>query len=165
MLSTPSIRKLLNVLRRPLTLNEPSRGVKPPVFSADSRTPVVSSASDEYSRPFSGSARVCSPVITWPRWLVSVSSSVRRGGHLDPLGQLSDLQRQVDALPRADGQPDVVGERDREAGLLGGHHVGADADRDELVAAVGVGRLRLGDAGLGRVSVIVAPAPPRRSDR
>ena len=46
--------------------------------SATSRracTPVVSSASDEYSRPFSGSARVCSPVITWPRWLESVSTS------------------------------------------------------------------------------------------
>ncbi len=63
------------MLRRPLTLNEPSRGVKPPVLSADRRTPVVSSASDEYSRPFNGSARVCSPVMICPRWLVSVSSS------------------------------------------------------------------------------------------
>src|SRR5215212_5184746 len=76
LLSTPSIRKLLNVLRRPLTLNAPSRGVLP-VVSDDpaSLTPVVSSASDEYSRERSGSARVWSPVITWPRWLESVSMS------------------------------------------------------------------------------------------
>ena len=72
----PSIRKLLKVLRRPFTLNAPSRGV--PVvllFSADCRTPVVSSASAEYSRPFSGNSRVCAPVITCPRWLESVSTS------------------------------------------------------------------------------------------
>ncbi len=66
----------MNVLRRPFTLNEPSRGVCPPVFRAERRTPVVSSASEEYSRPFNGSARVWSPVITCPRWLVSVSSRV-----------------------------------------------------------------------------------------
>ena len=118
----------MNVLRRPLTLNEPSRGVKPPVLSADSRTPVVSSASDEYSRPFSGSARVCSPVMTWPRWLVSVSSRVAAARHLDRLGQLADLHRQIDALARADGELDVVGQRDGEARLLGGHELGADAD-------------------------------------
>ena len=44
-------------------------------FSADWRTPVVRSASAEYSRPFSGRPRVCSPVITCPRWLESVSTS------------------------------------------------------------------------------------------
>ena len=72
----PSIRKLLTVLRRPLTLNAPSRGVLP-VVSEDpaSLTPVVRSASDEYSRETSGSARICSPLITWPRWLESVSTS------------------------------------------------------------------------------------------
>ena len=64
------------MLRRPLTLNAPSRGVLPVVSDEPpSLTPVVSSASAEYSRPFSGSARVCSPVITWPRWLESVSMS------------------------------------------------------------------------------------------
>ena len=36
---------------------------------------MVSSASDEYSREMSGSARVWSPLITWPRWLESVSTS------------------------------------------------------------------------------------------
>jgi hypothetical protein len=46
-LSTPSIRKLLTVLRRPLMLNDPSRGVNPPVPIADWRTPVVSSARAE----------------------------------------------------------------------------------------------------------------------
>src|SRR5689334_18089272 len=75
LLSTPSIRKLLNVERRPLTLNDPSRGVKPPVLSADNRTPGDSSASAEYSRPLSGNALVCSPVITWLRSLESVCSS------------------------------------------------------------------------------------------
>ena len=65
----------MNVERRPLTLNEPSRGVKPPVLSADRRTPGDSSASAEYSRPLSGSALVCSPVITWLRSLESVCSS------------------------------------------------------------------------------------------
>ena len=77
LLSTPSIRKLLNVLRRPLTLNAPSRGVPfalELLFSADWRTPVESSASAEYSRPFSASSRICSPVMTWLRWLVSVST-------------------------------------------------------------------------------------------
>jgi len=38
-------------------------------------TPVLSSARAEYSREMSGSARICSPLITWPRWLVSVSTS------------------------------------------------------------------------------------------
>ena len=76
LLSTPSIRKLLNVLRSPLTLNAPSRGVPfGLLFSADWRTPVVSRASDEYSRPLSASSRIWSPVMTWPRWLESVSTS------------------------------------------------------------------------------------------
>src|SRR5262245_46040050 len=78
LLSTPSIRKLLNVLRRPFTLNAPSRGVALALellLSADWRTPVVSSASAEYSRPLSARPRIWSPVITWLRWLVSVSTS------------------------------------------------------------------------------------------
>src|SRR5919108_1957320 len=59
LLSTPSIRKLLNVLRRPFTLNAPSRGVFPVVNDEPpDLTPVVRSASDEYSRPLRGSARV-----------------------------------------------------------------------------------------------------------
>ena len=66
----------MNVLRRPLTLKAPSRGVPfVLLFSADWRTPVASRASAEYSRPFSASSRIWSPVITWPRWLVSVSMS------------------------------------------------------------------------------------------
>ena len=66
----------MNTLRRPLTLNAPSRGVLPVVSDEPpSFTPVVSSASDEYSREMSGSARVWSPLITWPRWLESVSTS------------------------------------------------------------------------------------------
>ena len=64
----------MNVERSPFTLNEPSRGVKPPVLSAERRTPGESSASCEYSRPLSGSARVTSPLMTWPRSLESVWS-------------------------------------------------------------------------------------------
>ena len=65
----------MKVDRRPLTLNEPSRGVNPPVPIADWRTPGDSNASCEYSRPFSGSAFVCSPVITWLRSDESVWSN------------------------------------------------------------------------------------------
>ena len=66
----------MKVLRRPLTLNAPSRGVPLVLLlSADWRTPVESSASAEYSRPLSASSRICSPLITWLRWLVSVSTS------------------------------------------------------------------------------------------
>src|SRR5687767_1774746 len=51
LLSMPSSRKLLTVLRRPLTLNAPSRGVFPVVSDEPaSFTPVVSSASEAYSR-------------------------------------------------------------------------------------------------------------------
>src|SRR5512145_2455654 len=65
LLSMPSSRKLLNVLRRPLMLNEPSRTVcDDPVLSADNLTPGLSSASAEYSRPFSGSCTACSLVMT-----------------------------------------------------------------------------------------------------
>ena len=71
----PSSRKLFTVLRSPLMLNEPSRTVDAePVLSAESRTPGLSSASEEYSRPFNGSSTACSPVISCPRWLESVSS-------------------------------------------------------------------------------------------
>jgi hypothetical protein len=44
LLSMPSSWKLLAVLRRPLTLNEPSRPLVPTPFWFDSRTPVESSA-------------------------------------------------------------------------------------------------------------------------
>ena len=71
----------------------------------------------EYSRPFSASSRIWSPVMTWPRWLVSVSSERRRGRHLDLLGHLPDCHLQVHAHPRADLHLHVVHERDREARL------------------------------------------------
>src|SRR2546425_5774182 len=70
LLSTPSRRKLLNVLRRPLTLYAPSRVrtvTALPVPMGENLVPAVSSNSDEYSRPFSGSSFTASPPITWPR--------------------------------------------------------------------------------------------------
>ena len=103
------------MLRRPLTLNAPSRGVFPVVSDVPpSLTPVVSSASDEYSREMSGSARVCSPLMTWLRWLESVSTSGERADDLDLLRHLADRHLQVDAQPRADLHLDVVDERDGE---------------------------------------------------
>ena len=42
--------------------------------------------SAEYSRPFSGSATACSCVITWPRWLESVSSALTSAVTIDRLG-------------------------------------------------------------------------------
>ena len=74
LLSTPSSRKLLNVLRRPLTVNAPSRPVPALLLIAERRTPVVSCINAEYSRPLSGSATTCSAVTTWLRWLESRSS-------------------------------------------------------------------------------------------
>ena len=66
----------MKTLRSPLTLNAPSRGVLLVLlFSADWRTPVASSASAEYSRPFNGNSRIWAAVITWLRSLRSVSSS------------------------------------------------------------------------------------------
>ena len=60
----------------PFTLKEPSRLVTVlPVLNAERRTPGLSRASDEYSRPFSGSSTACRPVMSWPRWLESVSST------------------------------------------------------------------------------------------
>ena len=71
----PSSRKLFSVLRRPLTLNDPSRGAFGwPMVPIDSRAPVVSATSAEYSRPFSGSSTACRREIAWPRSLLSVSS-------------------------------------------------------------------------------------------
>ena len=75
LLSMPSSWKLLAVLRRPLTLNEPSRPLVPMPFWFDSRTPVESSARLEYERPFSGRLTICCRSMTWPRSLESVSSS------------------------------------------------------------------------------------------
>ena len=69
--------------------------------------------------------------MTWPRWLVSVSSRVA-AADLDPLGQLPHLHRQIDALPGADRQLDAVGHGDGETLLFGGDEVRADPERREL---------------------------------
>jgi len=61
----------LKVERRPLMLNEASR--EAPID--DCRAPGDSNVSAEYSRPFSGSARVCSAVMIWLRSLESVCSN------------------------------------------------------------------------------------------
>ena len=53
---------------------------------------------------------------------------------------LADRHAEVDALAGANGDLHVVDERDREAGLLGRHHVGADAHGEELEVPVRVAR-------------------------
>ena len=140
----------MKVLRRPLTLNVPSRGVPPVVrFDEPSLTPVVNSASAEYSRPFNGSARVWSPVMTWPRWLESVS--IRGDSPLTVTASsiAPTLKLDVDALPAADLDLHL-GRLRREPGQLGSNGVVAGAHREELVGAALVGHLRRGHAG-GRV--------------
>jgi hypothetical protein len=62
------------------------------------------------------------------------------GGHLHLLAHLAHRQRDVDALPSADLDFDVVDQGHREAALLGRDHVHARTDRDELVDAFGVAR-------------------------
>ena len=144
----PSSRKLFIVLRRPLTLNDPSRGAfGEPVLTIDSRAPVVSATSAEYSRPFSGSSTACRREITWPRWLLSVSSRTHVARDLDRLARLADREREIDALAGADAHRDVVGRRRREGLLPGREPVAADAHGEELVVAVGVGRGGGADAG------------------
>jgi hypothetical protein len=54
----------------------------------------------------------------------------------------------IHALARADRQPDVVRHRDGKARSFRRHDIGADAQRDEFVAAARIGRPRLRDAGL-----------------
>ena len=65
-----------------------------------------------------------------------------RADDLDRLADVADRQRQVDALPRVDGDVDVLGFGDRETLQLAAHAVGADADVEELVVAVGVASRR-----------------------
>ena len=148
--------------RRPLTLNEPSRGVQLPVLSADSRD----AGRQQRQR------RVLAAVERQRALLAgddlaalaeSVSSShVAR--HLDRLGHLADGQRRG---PRAGGRrlPTCTLSTDghREAGLVGGDDVAADAHGEELVVAVGVGAgVALTPVSrLVRVTVAPATTAPR----
>ena len=71
-----------------------------------------------------------------------------RGPHLHLLGELAHGHRHVHAQTRADRDLHVVDDRHREAGLVGGHHVAADAHVEELVVPLGVGGAFGGDAGV-----------------
>jgi hypothetical protein len=92
------MRKLLKVLRRPLTLNDLAQGVRG--AGVEPRKPGAGHQQHErqYSRPFSGSSIAC-----WrdhlARWLLSVSSSLRRRD-LDRLAHLTGGEREVDAAAR-----------------------------------------------------------------
>jgi hypothetical protein len=66
----------------------------------------------------SASSRICSPVITWLRWLVSVSMSGDEPVTTTFSDSWADRQLHVDTQPGADLHLDVVGERDREAGFF-----------------------------------------------
>ena len=136
------------MLRRPLTLNAPSRGVPLVLlFSADWRTPVESSASDGV---LAAVQRELAHLVAGDHLAALARVGLdqrRRAGDLDLLGQLADRQLHVDAQPGADLHLDVVGERDREAGFFGRHQVDAALDRDELVGAVAGGGPRQRNAG------------------
>ena len=73
----------------------------------------------------------------------------QRRGDDDPLRQLPDRHRQIDAHARRDLHLNVVHERDGEAALLGRDDVDAGLHRDELVPAVLAGGARDRHAGLG----------------
>ena len=127
----------MNVLRRPLTLNAPSRGVPLVLlFSADWRTPVESSARAEYSRPFSASSRIWSPVITWLRWLESVSIS----GDEPVTTTFSDSWPTASCMSTRSRAPTCTWTLSVSAiekpGFLGRHEVDTAFDRDELVGAI-----------------------------
>ena len=88
-------------------------------------------------------------MITWLRWLESVSISGDAPVTSTFSRQLADRHLQVDAHAGADLHLHVVDERDREARFLGGDDVDAGLDGDEFVGAVGRGRPRQRDAGRG----------------
>jgi hypothetical protein len=139
-LSTPSIRKLLKVLRRPLMLNDPSRGVNPPVPIADCRTPVVSSARVLAAVERKGAglfARDDLPALT----RIGLEAR-RRAGDFHGLGEVARREGQIHALTGPYGDRHVVRHGDREALKLGADFVPADPDGHELETAV-----RIGDPG------------------
>ena len=143
----PSSWKLFIVLRRPLTLNEPSRPLVPTPFWFDSSTPVDSSARLEYDRPFSGRLTICCRSMTWPRSLESVSSSWTpdvtrtRSVTVPTCNVRSTRWRALTATPTS--LATVV----EKPWQLGHHLVGADAHVQELVVPVLVGHRRRRDAG------------------
>ena len=108
-------------------LNEPSRGVNPPVPIADCahagrqqcQCGVVAAVQRQRTGLIAGDDLAA---------LARIGLEPgRRRQHLDPLRQLSHLHRQVDALPCADRQLDAVRHRNGEPGLLGGDQIGADS--------------------------------------
>ena len=116
LLSMPSSRKLLKVLRRPLMLNEPSRTVgDEPVFSGgepDAR------AEQRQRRVFAAVERQLHDLLAGDDLAALARVGLeprRRPDDLDRLGQVAWRQLQFDALPGANGDLHIVGERGREA--------------------------------------------------
>jgi hypothetical protein len=87
-------------------------------------------------------------VITWPRWLVSVSQR-GRGFHFHLFRDAADRHLQIDAKARRDLHLHVLDERNGKAALLGGDEIHTRPHREEFVIAVSAGRLDDRDAGLG----------------
>jgi prepilin-type processing-associated H-X9-DG protein len=93
---------------------------------------------------------------------------LRGVGNDDALGHRSRLHRQVDALSGVYGHVDALGDRRREALLLGAYAVIADPDVGELKIAVAV---RLRSHAQPRVNVLQADGhaghrrPARIADR
>ena len=120
MLSTPSTMKLLSELRRPFTLNEASRlrcssGERPATAAPDRHSPAVQRQVDD-----GGALDHLAAVARF-------GFERLRSPSPDGLGDIADLQSQIHALPRIDGQRERVGADLLESGSFRGDAVVADA--------------------------------------
>ena len=127
----------MNVLRRPLTLNAPSRGVLPVV--SDEPRELDAGRQQRERRILARDERQRPRLIAGDHLaaLARIGFDQRRCRRVTSTfsDDLADRHLQIDAQARADLHLDVVDERDREAALLGGHQVDARPDRRELEVA------------------------------
>jgi hypothetical protein len=149
LLSTPSIRKLLKVLRSPFTLNAPSRGV--PLLPAERRLPHT--GREEGQREVFAAVEWKRPRLRAADHLTALArvglDERRRAGDRHTFRKLPEGHLKIDAHARGHLHLNVLDERHCEAGLFGGHDVDARPDGEELVVPRGVRRFRAGDAGRG----------------
>ena len=127
----------MKVLRRPLTLNAPSRGV--PLAALVERRLADAGREQRQRRVLAAVQRQLAHLLAGDHLAALAGVGLdqrRRRGDLDLLGDLADRHLQVDAQARRHLHLDVVHQRDREAGLLRGDEVDARPDGDELVVAV-----------------------------
>ena len=126
-----------------MTLNDASRDV----LIDEERTPGLSSARSAYDAAVE---RQVDDLVAADH-LAAIArvgfEHANRAGDLDRFADAADLQRQIDALPRVDGDGHVRRDRLGETRQLRFEAIGADADVQELIVAGGVGHRGRGDAG------------------